>query len=178
MDLKVYDLASALLGELTEALAHTRAGQVAQAVVHPGDTVPMYGCELAAVRVAGIAPIPLRNSGCPKEFAVTYELVVDRCYRGATDTGAMATLGVLDSAARDAYEDAGAMRKAVLCGTPAGAGSVYPGPWTARGPRGGIHGGAMTVEIRGLTLSCGCAEGAWGAGIDARIPPLAGDPRP
>lgn len=171
MDLKVYDLATALLGELTEALAGTRGGQVDQAVVHPGNMVPMYGCSVAAVRVVTIVPMSVRNP-CAPEFAVTYEMVVDRCYR-TPDNNTMPALGVLDSAARDAYEDAAAMRKAALCAWSRN--SVYPGTWTPRGPAGGIHGGAMTVEVRGLTLSCGCDQ-PWGAGIDSRIPPLTGDP--
>lgn len=175
MDVRVYDLASLLLDELTAALAHTRAGPPDLAVVHPGNTVPQYGCAVAAVRVVTILPIPGKSPTCPPEYQATYEMSVDRCYMTPADNG-MPPLGVLDSAARDALEDAGAMRKAAHCAWSAGVRRTH-GTWTPRGPQGGIHGGAMQVTAAGLTLACACTEDAWGAGIDSRIPMRPEDPR-
>lgn len=179
MDLRTYDLASGLLDELTAALSHTRAGAPAVAVVHPGNLVPMYGCNggAAAVRVVTITATPLREGAiaCGVDWSVTYEMSVDRCYATPDDNG-MPALGVLDSAARDELEDAGAMRKAAVCGWPAGTRAI-PGVWTPRGPEGGIHGGAMQVTVSGLTLTCKCDIDVWGHGIDSRIPMLPGDPR-
>lgn len=176
MDIGVYDLAAALLDELTDALALTRAGAPDAAVVHPGDIVPGYygQCSLAAVRVVTI----IAETGQPKrtpEFQAVYEMTVDRCYP-TPENNAMPTLAQLDSLTRDDMEDAGAMRKAAACAWGTRIRSF--GTWTPRGPSGGWHGGAMQVTATGLTLVCGCDDlTPWGGGIDSRIPPLAGDPR-
>lgn len=177
MDLRVYDLAAALLDELTAALAFTRGGAPERAVVHPGNQVPQYleSCSLAAVRVVTVLPIAGKSPTCPGEWQVTYEMSVDRCYYTPPDNG-MPALGVLDSEARDALEDAGAMRKAAACAWPRDTRRLF-GTWTPRGPSGGAHGGAMQVTALGLTLHCSCDVDLWGGGIDSRIAPRPGDPR-
>lgn len=179
MDIRTYDYAVDLLDHLQAALALTRGGAADVAVVHPGNQVPQYlvgSCVVAAVRVVTVLPVAGKSPVCPVEWQVTYEMSVDRCYTTPRDNG-MPAAGVLDSHARDALEDAGAMRKAALCAWPSGARKLF-GTWTPRGPAGGAHGGAMQVTALGLTLTCGCEDTtAWGGGIDSRIPPREGDPR-
>lgn len=175
MDIRVYDLARALLDEFTAALIHTRAGAAEVAVIHPGDQVPQYGCALAAVRLVTILPAEMRGPVCPPEWQATFELTMDRCYRTPEDNG-MPALGVLDSAVRDLLEDAGAMRKAALCAWGNNVRRRFA-TWTPRGASGAIHGGAMQVTALGLSLTCGCDDETWGNGIDSRIPMLDGDPR-
>ena len=141
MDHTVYATAAALRDELSAMLNHTRAGHPGIAMVHPGDIVPMYGCPLAAVRVVNITPDTrtLRSGVCGTTLHIaTLEMVVDRCYT-TPDDNAMPTLGVLDSHARDAIDDAAAMRVAAQCfrtGPP----STLLGPWTSRVAGGILRG--------------------------------------
>lgn len=177
MDHTVYATAAALRDELSAMLNHTRAGHPGIAMVHPGDIVPMYGCPLAAVRVVNITPDTrtLRSGVCGTTLHIaTLEMVVDRCYT-TPDDNAMPTLGVLDSHARDAIDDAAAMRVAAQCfrtGPP----STLLGPWTSR-VAGGILRGTLTCTVT-IDLGCGCGTlpEAWPA-IDDQVPPLPGDPR-
>lgn len=189
MDGRVYRMALRLKDELALALADTRAGAVCAAMVHPGDMVPMYGCQgpgctgSAFVRVSSIAafspfPVPLAEAVTGKdcsrvEYGATFELVVDRCYPN-TSNNEIPGVPRLDSAARDALDDAAAMRKAVAAALLPSKTRFVPGPWMPRGPAGGIHGGVMSVIV-GLGADCGYNED-WPQ-LDERSAPLAGDPR-
>ena len=182
-----YVLAQKLLDELTVRLGETRAGAPCSAMVHPGDMVPAYssvcnnGCEgLAAVRIVSTYPTaafpeqlvtPVKQ-GCTVEDAVMLEMVVDRCYYTPQDN-AQPGNGYLDSAARDAQEDAQAMRLAAAAAWEKHR-RYTMGVWAPRGPAGGIHGGTLQVAVQ-ATLSCG--PGGEFPQIDSAVPPVPGDPR-
>lgn len=189
MDAGVYATALRLKDELALALSATRAGAVCAAMVHPGDSVPMYGCAgpnctgSAFVRVASIQPfksfpVPLAEAVSQKEcglieYGATYELLVDRCYPN-TPKNEMPSIGRLDSAARDAIDDAAAMRKAIASAFGPSRIRYVPGPWTPRGASGGIHGGSMTVIVN---MKADCGYNAEWPQLDERTAPLSGDPR-
>ena len=182
-----YVLAQKLLDELTARLAETRAGAPCSAMVHPGDMVPAYssncsrGCEgLAAVRIVSTYPTVsfpeqlsgVAKPGCAIEDVVMLEMVVDRCYYTPKDN-AQPTNGYLDSAARDAQEDAQAMRLAAAEAWDRKRRRAM-GIWAPRGPAGGIHGGTLQVMVS-ASLSCG--PGGEFPQIDSGVPPVLGDPR-
>ncbi|WP_282775774.1 hypothetical protein [Nocardia sp. CC201C] len=185
MDTGVYQVAHTLIGALTTALSTTRAGAPCISVVHPGTLTPAYGwcaCDegegMAWTRVVSVGPTerfpaPLSQpvpAGRVAQLAAVIELGVDRCYWN-TDDNAMPDIAVLDSLARDVLDDAAAMRRAVEC---AGlSGDVVLGPWTPRGPSGGIHGGTMTVTVQ-VDTCAGCAAIP---PLDQLVPMLPGDPR-
>ncbi|MGW6376225.1 hypothetical protein ACWFRB_09200 [Rhodococcus sp. NPDC055112] len=185
MDVGVYQLAATLVGELSAQLEDTRAGAVRFATVHPGDTVPAYGCGCgtgegqAWVRVVGMypsvnfpEPYVIPQPGAPIVWAVTLEMGVDRCYP-SPEQNEMPTPGELDSAARDAMDDAAAMRRAAMCAFDRSVQAV-PGMWEPRGPSGGIHGGVMAVTVL-VDVACGCDSEP--PQLDAMVPPVFGDPR-
>lgn len=185
MDTGVYQVAHTLVGALTAALASTRAGAPCISVVHPGTSTPSYGwcdCEdgegmawtrVVSVSPTGIFPGPLSKPvmrGDVVQLAAVIELGVERCY-WSTEDNSMPSIGILDSMARDALDDAAAMLAAVRC---AGLESdVVLGPWTPRGPSGGIHGGTMTVTVRVDTCGCGSVMPP----LDSIVPMLPDDPR-
>lgn len=187
MDIGVYALAATLRDELAAQLAETRAGAPCFAVVHPGNMAPAYGCEcgtgegMAWVRVASNGPSveypqryaqPIGRSTPPLVETVVLELGIYRCYPN-TEDNEMPSLPQLDSAARDALDDAAAMRRAALCAFSADARPI-PGGWQPYGPLGGIHGGIMTVTVL-ADVHCPC--GVDSKQLDEVVPPLAGDPR-
>lgn len=180
MDGTLYPLARALLDELSRLLNFTRAGHPDYAVVHPGNTVPQYGCSLAAVRVANIIPAPgntVRGGLCGNtNIVAVLEMTVDRCYATPPDNS-MPTLAVLDSYSRDLADDAAAMRTAAQCFRGTTPPAPLLGAWTPRGPAGGIFGGATLVQVT-IDPGCGCGtpDDAW-PDVDTLIPPLPGDPR-
>ncbi|MEV0080926.1 hypothetical protein AB0H58_31325 [Nocardia neocaledoniensis] len=182
VDTGVYVAARTLLDRLVLELAATRAGTVCTAVVHPGQMTPDYGwcdeeCDGAAwTRVMMIAPTttfpqilstPVQP-GRHVQLAVTIELGVDRCYMTPEDNS-MPPIGVLDSATRDALDDAAAMHRAVMC---AGLGEFVVGSWTPRGPMGAIHGGTLPVTVLVDTCACGSIMPA----LDSIVPKMAEDP--
>lgn len=120
------------------------------ALVHPGNTVPQYGCQIAAVRVVSILAVEVKSPKCPPEWNVIYEMSIDRCYPN-TENNAMPAAADLEAANRIALDDAGAMRAAAAIAWPARL-RRRPGTWTPRGPAGGIFGGAMQVTALGLAL--------------------------
>lgn len=185
-DIAVYATAKRLLDCFVAELAQTRAGAPCVAVVHPGDMVPAYGCGCAEgegqawVRVAQITPSrdfpnpylqPIRPTTVV-QLAVVYELGIDRCYWSTEDNSMPDPPAILDSMARDAVDDAAAMRRAVWCCLEPD--TVIPGMWVPRGPAGGIHGGTMlaTALVDGW---CGCDVVP--PPLDTITPMLPGDPR-
>jgi hypothetical protein len=184
VDTGVYAAAHTLIERLAVELASTRAGAPCVATVHPGNMVPAYGCGcgdaegIAWTRVVSVGgttkfpqllagPVP---QGQVMQLAAVIELGVDRCYWQTEDNAMPEPVAILDSLARDALDDAAAMRRAALC---AGFGDVVLGSWMPRGPQGGIHGGTMTVTV--LVDTCGC--GAQMPPLDSVAAPLEGDPR-
>ena len=163
-----YTIAGMLLAQFVAALAETRAGAPAVAVIHPGDMVPGYGCDLVTARITQVVPAPgMRQPRCETVYAVTVELAVTRCYATPKDN-AMPAVAVLDSAARDSMEDAAAARAAVaalreLTGLP-----TQWVSWRPSGPRGGLHSGVCTVTV---TTDLGVMA------IDEMVAPIPGDPR-
>ncbi|ORL03398.1 hypothetical protein A6F55_09260 [Prescottella equi] len=185
MDISIYGHAAALRDEFAAQLDNTRAGAPCLVTVHPGDTVPAYGCEcrggegIAWVRLVSTFPTlnypePYVNTlpNPALQLAVVLEMGVDRCYPN-TDDNSMPTLGQLDSAARDAIDDAAAMHRAAMCAFTSRE-RVIPGIWEPRGPAGGIHGGTMSVTVL-VDASCGC--GTEPPQLDELTAPLVGDPR-
>lgn len=180
MDAGVYVLAARLLDRLVYELASTRAGEPSWAAVHPGTQIQPHfeDCSsMAAVRVKMIGavssfPVPARqlSSHDPHEYAVTIEMVVDRCAYN-NEQNAVPDVAELDSMARDAMDDAAAMRKAALCAWPDE--QVVLGTWVPRSG-GGVHGGAMDVTVR-ADVHCDCETVP--PAIDEMVEPLEGDPR-
>ncbi|MBF6298234.1 hypothetical protein IU459_11850 [Nocardia amamiensis] len=184
VDTGVYAAAHTLIERLALELASTRAGAPCVATLHAGNMVPAYGCGcenaegIAWTRVVSTGatvkfPQPLAGPvprGQVVQLLAVIELGVDRCYWQTEDNAMPDPPAILDSMARDALDDAAAMRRAALC---ADLGEVVLGLWTPRGPQGGIHGGTMTVTV--LVDTCGC--GAEMPPVDSIVPPLAGDPR-
>ncbi|MFE2995016.1 hypothetical protein ACFXG4_08395 [Nocardia sp. NPDC059246] len=185
MDTGVYRVAHTLIGALTAALASTRAGAPCLSVVHAGNMAPDYGwcaCDdgegMAWSRVVSITPTvdfptPIARAvpaGQVAQLAAVFELGVTRCYYTPEDNS-MPEIGVLDSMARDAADDAAAMLRAVQCSglDP----DAMVGPWVPRGPQGGIHGGTMTVTVRVDT--CGCSGTM--PPLDQLVAMLPDDPR-
>lgn len=120
------------------------------ALVHPGNMVPQYGCQIAAVRVVSVLAVEVKSPKCPPEWSVIYEMSIDRCYPN-TENNAMPAPADLEEANRGALADAAAMRAAAANAWPARL-RRRAGTWTPRGPAGGIYGGAMQVTALGLTL--------------------------
>lgn len=142
-----YLIAGQLLALFTEALDGTRGGPPTAAVVHPGELVPDYGCGLATARVVSVeVTTPAQTRCLVDEQRVTVELRMVRCY-ATPENNAMPAVGVLDSATRDVLDDARAMRAAVTEFRSVTGLRVTAGPWRPYGPRGGIHGGAMLVNV-------------------------------
>ena len=187
MDIGVYAMASAVLDELTAQLNDTRAGQACIATVYPGVmAVDEFGCGCnegegqAWVRVANMYPtvnfpdqyvLPFAGYD-PLTWAVVLELGVTRCYP-ITKNGDMPPAAHLDSAARDAMDDAAAMRRAAMCAF----GNQVPrilGSWEPRGPNAGVHGGTMLMTFL-ADVNCGCD--VIPPQLDEMIPPRPGDPR-
>lgn len=185
MSMLVYELAARLRDELSAQLDHTRAGAPCMTAVHPGEMTPHYGCEchagegMAWVRVGPMwptaqfplayeAPLPVGPTG----WAATLELGVVRCYPG-TEDNSMPPLADLDSAARDALDDALAMQRAAACAFERGT-QVIPGMWEPRGPSGGVHGGTLQITVL-VDVACGCGQDA--PQLDSVVAPLPGDPR-
>lgn len=183
VDTGVYVAAGRLLAQLDAELDATRAGAPCITVVHPGNSMPDYGCGcderegIAWTRVVSIAPstafpAPLAGivpQGRTVQLAVTVELGVTRCY-WTTEDNSMPEPGVLDSMARDVLDDAAAMHRAAMC---ADIGERTVGMWTPRGPQGGIHGGTLPVTV--LVDTCGCSGSM--PPLDEIVPMLDGDPR-
>ena len=162
-----YLMAGQLLALLVEVLGETRGGAPDLAVVHPGDMVPDYGCGLATTRVVSSDVVtPARTSCTVDEHRVTIELRMVRCYTTPPEN-AMPPVSVLDSATRDALDDARAMRAAIAEFRELTGLRVTTGAWRPHGPKGGIHGGTMTVQI--LT--------ELGQVSPDTVPTLPGDPR-
>ncbi|OLT33672.1 hypothetical protein BJF84_21290 [Rhodococcus sp. CUA-806] len=180
MDASVYVMAAQLLDRLTEELLGTRAGEVSWASVFPGmQTQGQFGdcTSMAAVRVKSITPTvtfpqPAReiDSYTPHEYAVVFEMVVDRCAYTPEDNS-VPDVPFLDSMVRDAMDDAAAMRKAALCTWPER--KVILGPWMPRFG-GGANGGVMDVTVC-ADVHCGCDVTP--PPLDELVEPLAGDPR-
>lgn len=183
VDTGVYSAAARLLAQLDAELGATRAGEPCIAVVHPGNSMPDYGCGcderegIAWTRVVSIAPtiaFPTVHAGLVPpsgtvQLAVTIELGVSRCYWTTADN-TMPEDAVLDSMARDILDDSAAMYRAAMC---ADIGERVVGTWTPRGPMGGIHGGTLPVTV--LVDTCGCS--GLMPPLDEVVPMLDGDPR-
>lgn len=183
IDCNEYGLAASLLAALKVEIQVARAGGGPDeliSVVHPGGQPPMYGCGLMWTRVVGSAadsgsgPLsrPARDGVVPT-WRVELEMGIYRCYPVVQDKeDAMPPPALLDSAARDAFDDAAAMRRASVRAFLDEDGepdlSVTPQAWRPITPRGGVHGGLMTVRVM-ADLS--------GQGSDEGWPMLQGDPR-
>lgn len=187
MDIGVYAMASTLCDELSAQLELTRAGQVCIASVYPGNmAVEEFGCGCdggegqAWVRVVSMAPtinfpepyVTPATAYDPLAWAVTLELGVVRCYP-VTDDNSMPHPAYLDSAARDAMDDAAAMRRAALCAFDPQVPKI-PGQWEPRGPSGGVHGGTMQLIV---LADVNCACDVVPPQLDEMIAPMPGDPR-
>jgi hypothetical protein len=180
IDCNEYGLAAQLLAVLGAEVGVTRGGadDLIQ-MVHPGGQPPMYGCGLMWTRVVGTAADsgagalqrPVRDGVVPT-WRVELEMGVYRCYPVPEGRDVMPEPVVLDSAARDAFDDAAAMRRAAVAAFLDEDGdpdlSVTPMAWRPVSPMGGVHGGLMTVRVM-ADLS--------GQGPDDGWPMLPGDPR-
>ncbi|OZC60027.1 hypothetical protein CH276_18800 [Rhodococcus sp. 06-470-2] len=186
MDIGIYALAARLRDELAAQLDATRAGAPCFAVVHPGNMAPAYGCEcgtgegMAWVRVVDIGTsvnYPQQH-GAPigRNDAVVATLVLElgtyRCYPN-TEDNSIPPLAYLDSAARDAIDDAAAMRRAARCAFTKAEQPIV-GNWRPHGPQGGVHGGVMTVTVL-ADVNCPCDVEP--PQLDEVVAPLEGDPR-
>lgn len=191
VDTGVYVVARHLIDALTIQLAGTRAGAPCVATVQTGTSVPsdtpcqcidddgaVVGEGQAWTRVASLAmttafPTPLSRPvprGQIPQLMAVIELGVERCY-ALTDDNSPSGESVIDSAARDALDDAAAMLAAIR-NTELGE-DIVIGSWTPRAVLGGVHGGTMTVTVCVDT----CAPGSSMPPLDEVIPMLDGDPR-
>ncbi|MFT4086133.1 MAG: hypothetical protein QM658_03110 [Gordonia sp. (in: high G+C Gram-positive bacteria)] len=142
-----YLIAGQLLTLFAQALEDTRGGAADVAVVHPGEIVPDYGCGLATVRIVSAEVTTATQTAClVDEHRVVLELRMVRCY-ATPENNAMPAAGVLDSAVRDVVDDARAMRAAITEFRALTQLRAAAGPWRPVGPKGGIHGGVMLVNV-------------------------------
>lgn len=186
MDIGIYALAAKLRDELAAQLDATRAGPPCFALVHPGNMAPAYGCGcdtgegMAWVRVASIgssvnypqqhgAPTTPRD---PIVATVVLELGVYRCYPLPEERNVMLPIPELDSLARDAIDDAAAMRRAAVCAFLPAEMPIL-GTWSPY-TSGGVHGGIMTVTVL-ADVNCPCSVEP--PQLDEVVAPLEGDPR-
>ena len=176
IDCSEYGLAATLLGALATQVKVVRAGDDLVQVVHPGGQPPMYGCDLMWTRVVSSTAEtygrPVRDGVVPT-WRVELEMGIYRCYPQVKDErDSMPQPAQLDSAARDTFDDAAAMRRAAVSAFLDEEGdpdlSVTPLGWRPISHRGGVHGGAMTVAVM---------ADLGGDQVDALYPMLAGDPR-
>lgn len=176
IDCSEYGLAAILLAALSHESQVVRAGNDLVQVVHPGGQPPMYGCDVMWTRVvsttAETGGRPVRDGVVPT-WQVELEMGIYRCYPQVESMDdSMPVPAHLDSAARDVFDDAAAMRRAAVNAFMDEDGdpdmSVTPLGWRPISHRGGVHGGAMNVRVM---------ADLGGDQVDALWPLLPGDPR-